>query len=145
MNWTARNYSVAEAARLSGVHRAHLDVIINRAKPLAVLFSERRKGRRWFSQKDIAVLRIAHELGRAGRLWNTAIAQAFENLEHPPPRDAILIIPVMSVSHTSGRVVMGLPDPLPDASFICLPIGKIVGEIIHACEELEAEDVAIFT
>ncbi|WP_417426258.1 terminase TerL endonuclease subunit [Hoeflea sp.] len=101
---------------MAGVHRAHIDVIINRAKPLEVLFSERRKGRRWFSAKDIAVLRIAHELGRAGRLWNTAIAQAFTHLEHPPPRDAILIIPVMSVSHTTGRVLTGLPDPVQDTA-----------------------------
>ena len=138
MAWTKRDFTVAEAAQTAGLHRATLDWWVHRAKPLAVLFSERRKGRRWFSQKDIAVLRIANELGRAGRLWNTAIAQAFEHLAHPPPRDAILIVPVMSVAHTSGRVLTGLPDPLPDGSFIVLPIGRIVGAIIAACNELEA-------
>ncbi|MBL6431890.1 MAG: MerR family transcriptional regulator [Alphaproteobacteria bacterium] len=139
MAWTSRDYSVAEAAQLAGLHRATLDWWVHRAKPLEVLFSERRKSRRWFSPKDIAVLRIAHELGRAGRLWNTAIAQAFERLEHPPPADALLVVPVMSVSHTAGRVLASLPDPLRDESFIVIPIGRIVGEIATACHELEAK------
>lgn len=144
MAWTSRDFTVAEAAQLAGLHRAHLDVIVNRAKDIDVLFSEKRKSRRWFSPRDIAVLRLAHELERGGRDWLTAIAQAFEHLSRPPPHDALLIVPVMSVSARSGRVVTGLPDPIPTASFITLPIGKTAAEIEAACEQLkEAALVAV--
>jgi|GEM_PF-1202305 len=141
MAWTSRSFTVAEAAQLAGLHRAHLDVIVNRAKDLDVLFSERRKSRRWFSKKDIAVLRLGYELERAGRDWATALAQAFEHLTHPPPPDAWLIVPVMSVSTRSGRVITGLPDPIPTASIAAFPIGKIVEEVVARCEELKEADI----
>ncbi|MFD1744052.1 hypothetical protein ACFSE1_01125 [Rhizobium helianthi] len=136
MAWTSRDFSVAEAAQCVGLHRTHLDVIISRANPLATLFSEKRKGRRWFSVRDITVLRIAYELERAGRAWNTAIAQAFEHTGTQPPPDALLVVPVASVSATSGRVLTGLPDPLPSSSFITVPIGRIAAEIMEAIDAL---------
>ncbi|TAW88382.1 hypothetical protein ELI13_06415 [Rhizobium ruizarguesonis] len=128
---------MAEAARVAGIHRAHLDVIINRTKPLSPLFSERRRGRRWFSAKDITVLRIAYELERAGRNWPTAIAQAFEHLATPPPNDALLVVPVLSVSSTSGRVLTGLPALPSSDSMIVLPIGRIANDIVAACEHIK--------
>lgn len=141
MNWNARDFTVAEAARVAGLHRAHLDVIINRTKPLSPLFSERRKGRRWFSAKDIAVLRLAFELERAGRNWPTATAQAFEHLATPPPNDALLIVPALSVSAMSGRVLTGLPALPVSSSMIVLPIGMIAADIISACEQLKETPV----
>lgn len=143
MSWTAREFAVAEAASVAGIHRAHLDVIISRASGADVLFSEKRKHRRWFSPKDITVLRLAHELERAGRNWLTAIAQAFEHLGQPPPPDAVLIIPTMSISARSGRVLTGLPKPLPSESFAVLPIGRIAAEIIAACEQLKETPINV--
>lgn len=137
MSWTAREYAVAEAARVAGIHRAHLDVIINRTKPLSPLFSERRRGRRWFSAKDITVLRVSYELERGGRNWPTAIAQAFEHLATPPPADALLMVPVLSVSATSGRVLTGLPALPGSGSMIVLPIGDIAAEVVSACEQIK--------
>ncbi|WP_104822756.1 hypothetical protein [Rhizobium sp. NXC24] len=143
-DWTTRDFTVAEAADMAGLHRATLDVIIHRARDLEVLFSEKRKSRRWFSPRDIAVLRIGYELERAGRDWATALAQAFEHLGQPPPSDALLIIPIMSVSARSGRIVTGLADLVPTASMAVVPIGSIVADIIAACETLkEAPVVAI--
>lgn len=129
MAWTTRDLSVAEAAHVVGLPRKHLDVIISRTRAVSVLYSEKRKGRRWFSPRDIAVLRVAMDLERGGRHWATAIAQAFEHLEHPPPHGALLIVPAASVSARSGRVVIGLPNPLPSDAFITIPIGKLVEEI----------------
>lgn len=144
MFWTAREFAVAEAALVAGIHRAHLDVIIHRTRDVDVLFSERRKGRRWFSPRDITIIRLAHELERAGRNWLTAIAQAFEHLAQPPPPEALLIVPVMSVSARSGRVVTGLADLIPSESFVVLPIGRIAAEVVAACDQLkEAADVAV--
>ncbi|CCM76256.1 hypothetical protein [Rhizobium mesoamericanum] len=144
MAWETRDLTVAEAANMSGLHRATLDVIIHRARHLDVLFSERRKHRRWFSPKDIAVLRVAYDLERAGRDWATALAQSYEHLSQTPPHDALLIVPVMSVSARSGRVVTGLKDITPTASFITLPIGKIAAEIQARCKQLqEAPSVAV--
>ncbi|NRQ18763.1 hypothetical protein [Ensifer sesbaniae] len=144
MAWETRDYTVAEAANLAGLHRATLDVVVHRARHLDVLFSERRKHRRWFSAKDICVLRVGYELERTGRDWATALAQAFEHLSQPPPSDALLVVPAMSVSARSGRVVAGLSDLIPTASFIVLPLGKIAAEIQARCEQIqEAPSVAI--
>lgn len=139
MAWTSRDVTVAEAARVVGLHRSHLDVIISRNREIDTLFSEKRKGRRWFSAKDITVLRVAFELERAGRNWLTALAQAFEHLEWPPPPEALLIVPVAAVSCTSGRVITGLPDPLPSSSFITIPIGKLAAEIEEAVHGLAVQ------
>ncbi|MCM5691438.1 hypothetical protein M8037_22190 [Sinorhizobium meliloti] len=141
MAWTSRDFTVAEAAQLAGLHRATLDVVVHRARHLDVLFSERRKHRRWFSPKDICVLRVAYELERAGRDWATALAQAFEHLSRPPPTDALLVVPVMSVSARSGRLVTGLAETIPSASFTVLPIGKIAAEIDAACQQLKEADI----
>lgn len=138
MAWADREFTRAEAAQLTGLHPKTLDVIIHRANGLEALFSERRKGRRWFSPKDIAVLRIGYELNRAGRNWNVAIAQAFEHLAAQPPGDAILITPVLSVSPRSGRVLSGLSGLPGDASMIVLPIGKTAADIVAACKELDS-------
>ncbi len=146
MAWNTRDFTVAEASQIAGLHRAALDVVISRAKPFASLFSQKLAHRRWFSPRDIAVLRLGYELERAGRNWPTAIAQAFEHLGQPPPLDAILIVPVMSVACTSGRVLTGLTVPLvPSESMIVLPIGRISADIIERCQELKetAIDVAV--
>lgn len=141
MSWTCPAYTRAEAAKLSGIHPQTLDVIIHRNRPIAVLFSSKVKGRRWFSPRDITVLRLAYELERAGRNWLTAIAQAYEHLAQPPPPGALLIIQTMSISARSGRVLMGLPDPIPSESFAVLPIGRIAAEIIERCEQLKEKPV----
>ncbi|MBY5630415.1 hypothetical protein HFO42_20210 [Rhizobium leguminosarum] len=137
MAWTERVFTRAEAATLSGLHPVTLDVLLHRTKPLAPLYSEKRKGRRWFSAKDITVLRVAYELERAGRNWPTAIAQGFQHLDTPPPDDALLVVPVLSVSATSGRVLAGLPALPGGGSMIVLPIGKITADIVAACEQIK--------
>ena len=113
----------------------------NTRVPLEVLFSEKRKGRRWFSVQDVATLRIAFELERAGRTWLTAIAAAFDNLQEPPAADALLIVPaVRKRACGPPRIISDrdVPRMQFDISMIVIPIGRIVGEIIHACEQLEA-------
>ncbi|QND48107.1 hypothetical protein HB780_20935 [Rhizobium lusitanum] len=67
MTWQDRVLTRAEAASLSGLHPVTLDVVLHRTKPLAPLYSERRGSRRWFSAKDITVLRVAYELELAYR------------------------------------------------------------------------------
>ncbi|WP_027683245.1 hypothetical protein [Rhizobium leguminosarum] len=141
MTWQDRVLTRAEAASLSGLHPVTLDVVLHRTKPLAPLYSEKRKGRRWFSAKDITVLRLAFELERAGRNWPTAIAQAFQHLATPPPNDALLVVPVLSVSSTSGRVLTGLPALSGSHSMIVLPIGRIAADIIAACDQLKETPV----
>ncbi|MFQ6181658.1 hypothetical protein ACLMJV_06835 [Sinorhizobium meliloti] len=144
MAWTSRDFTVAEAAQIAGLHRATLDWQVHRARHVDFLFSEKRKHRRFFSPQDITALRLAHELERGGKDWLTAIAQAFEVLQQPPHADALLVVPVMSVSARSGRVITSLPDPIPTASFITLPIGKIAADIEAACEQLkETASVAV--
>lgn len=140
--WTVREFSVAEAAAISGIHRANIDLIIHRARDCEVLFSEKRNHRRWFSPRDIAVLRIAYECERAGQIWMTALARAYEHLQVPPSPDAILVFPSMSVAHTSGRIITAA-EPV-DKSMVLVPIGKIVGEVVARTTQLkEAADVAI--
>jgi hypothetical protein len=138
-DWIARQYSRDEAASLCGLKVATLDVVMHRTKGLETLYSEKRKGRRWFSPKDISVLRVALDLERAGRDWGTAIAQAFQHLEHPPPSGAHLVVPVASVSCVSGRVLTGLPDPLPSSSFITVPIGRLAAEIMEVANGLAVQ------
>lgn len=143
MAWTDRVFTRAEAARMAGLHPVNLDVVLHRTKPVATLYSERRGSRRWFSPRDITTLRIAFELERAGRNWLTAIAQAHQHLAAPPPSDAILVVPVLSVACTSGRVLTGLPALPWSASMIVLPIGKIASEVVEACTILKESPVGL--
>lgn len=141
MAWTRRDFTVAEAAQLCGLPRASLDVLIHRARDVAVLFTEKRGSRRWFSLKDICVLRIAFELERSGRNWLTAIGVAFDNLEHPPPADALLIAPaVIRRACGSPRIICDrdVPRLIFERSTVVVPIGRIVADITK-----EAEHVAV--
>ncbi|RWE35001.1 hypothetical protein [Mesorhizobium sp.] len=137
--WTTRAFTAAEAAALCGLHRSQLDLLIHRAKDIAVLFCEKRGSRRWFSIRDISVLRIAFDLERAGRTWLTAIGAAFDNLEHPPDSDALLIAPAVQ------KRGCGLPRIIPDRdvprqnferSEIIVPIGRIVSDILKRAEHV---------
>lgn len=141
MHWDRRDFSVAEAAALSGIHRANIDLIVHRAKDCDVLFSEKRGRNRWFSPRDIAVLRIAYECERAGQTWLTALARAFEHLQDQSAADAVLVFRANSVSAFSGRLI---PDRdierLPvDEAIVLIPIGKIVSGIIERCDTIEKE------
>ncbi|CAN7500856.1 hypothetical protein [Mesorhizobium caraganae] len=140
-----REFALAEAADLAGLHRNTLDQWVFRAKDVDVLFSERRGRNRWFSPRDISVLRVGYELERAGRGWLTAIAQAFEVLQHLPPDDAILVVDVMSVSAKAGRIICDrdVERLAVDKSKILVPIGAISAEILARCAELESADVAV--
>ncbi|QIA23104.1 hypothetical protein [Mesorhizobium sp. AA22] len=139
--WTHRAYTRDECAVLCGMPRGSLDVLTHRARDVSVLFTEKRGTKRWFSVKDICVLRIAHELERAGRSWLMAIGAAFDNLQHPPPADALLIAPAVI------RRGCGLPRIISDRdvprlnferSEIIVPIGLICQTIVK-----EAENVAV--
>lgn len=139
--WIVRDFTVAEAARVVGLSRKHLDVIVGRNRTLEVLFSEKRKGRRWFSLRDIAVLRIAFELERAGRDWLTAIAAAYDHLQDPPAVDALLIAPAVRKRGCSRPRIMSdrdVPRLRFDVSTIVVPIGAICQTITK-----EAANVAV--
>lgn len=143
MTWDRRDFTVAEAAALSGIHRASIDLLIHRAKGVSTLFSEKRGRNRWFSPRDIAVLRIAFELERGGRNWLTAIGAAFDNLyEGPQSVDALLIAPAVQ------KRGCGLPRIISDRdvprlnferSEIIIPIGRIVAEIVERCAAIKQE------
>jgi hypothetical protein len=139
--WSLRAFTRAEAAALCGLHVKSVDILIHRARHVSALFCEKRGSRRWFSLRDICVLRIAFELERAGRTWLTAIGAAFDNLEHPPPEDALLIAPAVQ------KRACGLPRIISDRdvprfiferSEIIVPIGRICADIVK-----DAEHVAI--
>jgi len=144
--WTARFFSRDEAAGVCGMPRGSLDSLIHRARDAAVLFCEKRGSRRWFSPKDITVLRVAYDLERGGMSWLMAIGQAFDNLERPPPPDALLVGPVVI------KRGCGLPRMIADrdvprqqfevSTFIC-PIGKIAADVQSRCATLGAADVAV--
>ena len=135
VDWSARIFSVAECAAMSGLHRANIDLVVHRARDCEVLFSEKRHHRRWFSPRDIAVLRIAYECERAGQTWLTALARAFEHLQEPPSSDAILAFDALSVSARSGRVVTAAENIAK--SIVLIPIGKIVAEIVARTDKIK--------
>lgn len=136
--WRERAFTQDEAAKLSGLHPVTLRSIVHRARDIDVLFSEKRKTRRFFSPRDITVLRIGYELERAGRTWLTAIAMAFEHTEHPPPDDALLLVRGKSVSAFSGVIID--EDELArlaiEESIIVIPVGKLVAEVRAACHDI---------
>lgn len=141
VDWISRDFTVAECAAVSGIHRANIDLIVHRAKDCDVLFSEKRGRNRWFSPRDIAVLRIAYECERAGQTWLTALARAFEHLQDQPAADAVMVFRANSVSAVSGRLI---PDRdverLPvDEAIVLIPVGKIVAGIIERCDAIEKE------
>ncbi|WP_198023367.1 DNA-binding transcriptional MerR regulator [Ensifer sp. WSM1721] len=134
--WRERAYSVGEAATLAGTRRSTLDMWCIRQP--AELFSEKRGHRRWFSPRDIAVLRLAHELERGGMPLLTAIACAFEHLQEPPAADAIFVIEAGRISPKAGRFISDrdVPRLQVDKSLILIPIGQLVAGINAACAEL---------
>jgi hypothetical protein len=139
MHWDRRDFTVAEAAALSGLHRASVDLLIHRAKDVSTLFSEKRGRNRWFSPRDIAVLRIAFELESSGRNWLTAIGAAFDNLyDGPPEPDALLIAPAVQKRACGLPYIASRPPATFERSEVIIPIGRIVAEIIK-----EAELVAV--
>ena len=140
--WTLRDITVAEAAKLCGLHRKHLDMIVRRNRACEALFTEKRKGRRWFSARDVCVLRLAYECERAGDNWLTAIARAFEFLQAEPPPDAVLVFPATSTSSRSGRIISDRDVPRVQVAetVVLIPIGRICSDIL---ERLEADLVAI--
>ena len=139
MHWDRRDFTVAEAAALSGIHRSSVDLLIHRAKDVDTLFSEKRGSRRWFSLRDICVLRLAFELERSGRTWLTAIGTAFDNLyEGPPPADALLIAPAVQKRACGLPYIATQPPAVFERSEIVIPIGHIVADIIK-----EADSVAL--
>lgn len=147
MHWDRRDFTVAECAAMSGIHRANIDLIVHRAKGCEMLFSEKRGHRRWFSPRDIAVLRLAYECERSGQRWLSALGRAFEHLQEPPAPDAVLVFRAMSTAISSGRLI---PDRdverLPvDEAIVLIPIGKIVADIIERCAAIhkEADLVAV--
>ena len=137
--WTTRAFTAAEAAGLTGLRRTQVDLLIHRARHVSVLFCEKRRSRRWFSLRDIAVLRVAFELERAGRTWLTSIGAAFDNLEHPPDPDALLIAPAVQKRACGLPYIATAPPAVFERSEIIIPIGKIVADIIKEAET----DVAI--
>lgn len=130
MNWHQRIYTRAQAADISGLHPSTLAGLVHRMRHADVLFSERQGGRRMFSARDIATLRVAYELERGGQTWLTALARAFERLTEPPPHDALLVTPVTSVAARSSVVTTG-PQTVAGHSVLIVPIGAIVADVLE--------------
>lgn len=130
VNWSVRVYSRAQAAELAAIHPGTLDVRIHRMRDADVLFSERRNSRRVFSARDIAVLRTAYEIERAGRSWLDALGIAFNHLQEPPDADALLILTPTPVRDCGGpRVANEVPATI-ERSTLIVPIGSIAADIL---------------
>ncbi|MCO5145539.1 MAG: hypothetical protein M9895_05085 [Aquamicrobium sp.] len=129
--WHRRTYSADDAARLCGVSRNHLDVILHRSGPMIDLVSEKVGRNRLFAPADIAVIAVAHQIERAGRSWLQAIGIAFEHLEDPPPIDAILVAPVPGKGCGPTRIIADrdVSRLQVDRPLILIPIGAICASI----------------
>ena len=136
--WTHRVFTAGEAADMAGLRRGQLDQWIIRQP--ADLFSQKRGARRWFSQQDIAILAMARQLERGGKVLLSAIGCACERMQDSPAPDAIFVVDAESVSHRSGRFIADrdVARLAVDKSIILIPAGKIVAGIIAACAELRA-------
>lgn len=139
-----RGFAQAEAANLANLHYSTLrDWLANGP---ADLVSDRVRGRRWFSARDVVILRLAHELVRGGYVVLTAIAAAFELVDTIEPGD-VIIARNGGISTASVRVVKGasLAD-LGSTSFIFIPASAIVDATYAACRIAyfpEAHSVAV--
>ena len=127
--WCTRDFTMAEAARLAGIHPVTLRTwVMNHG----AAFSERRGGRRWFSPRDIAVIAAARELADAGMPVPDAIDAACRLLADPPAADALAL--------ASGRSVRaaGIADLVKarGAAIRSVPIGRIAAGISANCAEL---------
>jgi DNA-binding transcriptional MerR regulator len=134
-DWRTRAFSQSEAADMAGLHPTLLRQWVKRQP--AVLFSERRKGRRWFSPMDIAVLAVANELSQGGMTVLASIAAAFELLQSQPEPDALIITPTGAVSHRAPRLATYITG-LPEKSIQVIPAGRIVADVVAACNRLAA-------
>ncbi|MER9150808.1 hypothetical protein NKI30_19500 [Mesorhizobium opportunistum] len=137
--YAQRCFTVEEAAKLAGIRRGNLDVMIHRLSDGAeCLFAGKQGGRRWFSIRDITVLAVARELERSGMVLLTAVATAYEHLQGPPDPDAILVVPAGTVSARSGRIIADrdVARLLVEKSQILIPIGAIAGRVFEACSEM---------
>ncbi|MFG1399906.1 MerR family transcriptional regulator [Roseixanthobacter pseudopolyaromaticivorans] len=139
-----RAFSQREAADLAGLHYSTLRDWL--ADGPTDLVSARAHGRRWFSARDILVLRLAHELVRGGYTVLTAIAAAFEHVDQVQPGD-VIIARVGGVSTATVRIVRGanLAD-MGGSSFLFIPAGLIADATLAACRRAyfpEAENVAV--
>ncbi len=139
LHWGDRVFKREAAARCCGVHPSTLSVLVHRMDGTEIIFSERQGGARVFSAKDIAVLRIAHELERGGQTWLTALARADDALQAPPGPDDFLVTPADSVSHTTSWITSVAPSP-SDKTLVVVPLGRLVGAVI---ENLKNEAVAV--
>lgn len=130
--WSTRDFTVAEAAELCGLSLGHFRVILHRNRHIQTLFSEKRQGRRWFSLKDICVLRIGHVLERFGRTYLMGISDAFENLDQPPDAEAVMVLTLGRSLPVPRRIISDRDVPrLPvDEGTLLVPIGRIVADII---------------
>ena len=137
--WGDRVFRRAAAARGCGLPDGTLGVLLHRLEGAETLYSERINGKRLFSARDVCVLRIAHELERAGQTWLTALARAYDNLQAPPAEHALLITPASSVSSKSSWITTVAPQP-SDKTLIMTPIGRFCAEVLQA---LKHETVAV--
>lgn len=90
--WTSRGLTVAQAADLIGITRNHLDQIVKTIGPMADLVSAKHRHRRYFSRRDIAVLRIAYAMERFGTTWLFAMSDAIEAVDAGVRGDQHLVI-----------------------------------------------------
>jgi len=127
-SWHDRAYSAEEAASLAGIKRATLDVWLSRHR--GVVFSERRHARRWFSPRDIMLLRLAVELERCGLRVGEALRAALLALDEKPKPDAMLLVAGKGTLTISASDIAALPI---DTTQTLIPVGRLAAEIIAAC------------
>lgn len=131
-NWGERVFRRADAARLSGIHPQNLDTLVHRMRDCDTLFSERQGGARVFSPRDLAVLRTAYEIERAGRTWLNALSIAFDHLETPPDANAVLVMTPAPVRDSGGPHVLHRAEVPPvDRPTLIVPHGLIVADILN--------------
>ena len=133
-HYVERCFTVEEAARISGIKRTTLDVMLHRLGASCPI-SAKRGSRRWFSRRDIVVLSLVIALENAGTSIAAAFAVASTAVAEPPDDDAILLLD----AETKDARVIGdadVPRLLLEQSKILIPIGAMSARIARICGEL---------
>lgn len=135
--YTERAFTGHEAAQIIGITKGHLAVIIHRNKPIVRLISGKQKGRRLYSPRDIAILRLAHLLERFGRNHLFGIADGIDLLDTLPDREAVLVVQLGRSTPWPVRTIYDrdITRLQVDESTLLIPIGKEVSAVVAKCAE----------
>ncbi|WP_139798488.1 hypothetical protein [Fulvimarina manganoxydans] len=128
--WRERIFTTDEIAGTAGIGTAALRMIVHRHGGDA--FSERRGLRRFFSARDVSVLRTARALSPAIPMAE-ALPIAFAHHRMPPRRGLFIVV-------ADGAVTSMDADGAARAAIECgalvVPVGRFAADVVDACRPL---------